>query len=123
MKYKVVKKSNPRNHEEKKYYPIPVYSDELNIDELAERISEASTINVADVSAVLKAFANEMPLFLQKGFIIDLEGLGRFRMSFSATGNENKENVSPSNVTKTRIIFTPSTKIKEKIKNTSLTKA
>lgn len=123
MKYKVVKKSNPRNHEEKKYYPIPAYVGELNLDELAERISDASTINVADVSAVLKAFAREMPLFLQNGFIIELEGFGRFRMSFSATGNENKDDVSPSNVTKRRIIFTPNVRIKEKIKNTSLTKA
>lgn len=123
MKYKTVKKANPRNTEQKKYYPIPVYAEEIKIKELAALLSDASTVNPVDVSAVLKAFASQMPIFLQKGIIVDLEGFGRFKLSFSATGEEKEEDVSSTNVTKTRILFTPNIDIKKKMKETSFTKA
>lgn len=123
MRYKIVKKSNPRDIQDKKYYPIPVYSEEMKIDELAYLLSDASTVNVADVSAVLRAFTNQIPFFLQKGNIVDLEGVGRFKMSFSASGEKDENNVSASNITKTCIIFTPPSGIKKKLENASFTKA
>lgn len=121
MKVKAVKKVNPRNTDETKYYLAPVYAGELTLDELAELISDASTVNVADVAAVLKALAKQLPIFLQKGFIIELGDFGRLRLSISTDGKENADELSANDIIKVRIIFVPSAAIKEKLKSTSFT--
>lgn len=121
MKVKAVKKVNPRNTDETKYYLAPVYADELTLNELAELISDASTVNVADVAAVLKALAKQLPIFLQKGFIIELGDFGRLRLSISTDGKENADELSANDIIKVRIIFVPSAAIKEKLKSTSFT--
>lgn len=121
MKVKAVKKVNPRNTDETKYYLAPVYAGELTLNELAELISDASTVNVADVAAVLKALAKQLPIFLQKGFIIELGDFGRLRLSVSTDGKENADELSANDIIKVRIIFVPSAAIKEKLKSTSFT--
>lgn len=121
MKVKAVKKVNPRNTDETKYYLAPVYAGEMSLDELAELISDASTVNVADVAAVLKALAKQLPIFLQKGFIIELGDFGRLRLSISTDGKENADELSANDIIKVRIIFVPSAAIKEKLKSTSFT--
>lgn len=121
MKVKAVKKVNPRNTDETKYYLAPVYAGELTLNELAELISDASTVNVADVAAVLKALAKQLPIFLQKGFIIELGDFGRLRLSISTDGKENADELSANDIIKVRIIFVPSAAIKEKLKSTSFT--
>lgn len=121
MKVKAVKKVNPRNTDETKYYLAPVYADEMSLNELAELISDASTVNVADVAAVLKALAKQLPIFLQKGFIIELGDFGRLRLSISTDGKENADELSANDIIKVRIIFVPSAAIKEKLKSTSFT--
>lgn len=121
MKVKAVKKVNPRNTDETKYYLSPVYAGELTLNELAELISDASTVNVADVAAVLKALAKQLPIFLQKGFIIELGDFGRLRLSISTDGKENADELSANDIIKVRIIFVPSAAIKEKLKSTSFT--
>lgn len=121
MKVKAVKKVNPRNTDETKYYLVPVYAGELTLNELAELISDASTVNVADVAAVLKALAKQLPIFLQKGFIIELGDFGRLRLSISTDGKENADELSANDIIKVRIIFVPSAAIKEKLKSTSFT--
>lgn len=121
MQVRAVKKINPRNTDETKYYLAPVYAGEMSLDELAELISNASTVNVADVAAVLKALAKQIPIFLQKGFIIELGDFGRLRLSISTEGKENADELSVNDIIKVRVIFVPSAAIKEKLKSTSFT--
>lgn len=121
MQVRAVKKINPRNTDETKYYLAPVYAGEMSLDELAELISNASTVNVADVAAVLKALAKQIPIFLQKGFIIEMGDFGRLRLSISTEGKENADELSVNDIIKVRVIFVPSAAIKEKLKSTSFT--
>ena len=55
MKFKIIKKGKPGvvGGGEKKYYASPVYSGELDLDELTARIEKISTVSGADVRAVL----------------------------------------------------------------------
>lgn len=121
MKLKIVKKKNPRDLEDSKFYLSPIHVGTLDLKELAEIISDASTVNVADVAAVLKSLSRQLPLFLQKGFVIELGDFGRFRMSISTDGKKNKEDLSANDVSKVRILFVPNIDIKKKIAGTSFT--
>lgn len=121
MKLKIVKKINPRDLEDSKFYLSPIHVGTLDLKELAEIISDASTVNVADVAAVLKSLSRQLPLFLQKGFVIELGDFGRFRMSISTDGKKNREDLSANDVSKVRILFVPNIDIKKKIAGTSFT--
>lgn len=63
---------NPLNNEESKFYATPQYMEELTITDLAKEISDACTLNVTDVEAVLSSLVRKLPMYLKKGFKIQL---------------------------------------------------
>lgn len=121
MKLKKIKKPNPLNRDEEKFYLIPEYAGELTLPELAAALSNACTLNVADITAVLEALTKQLPWYLMNGFIIQLGAMGRLKLSVSSKGSVEIENLSALNVVKTRVIFTPSPEIKKNIQDTSFT--
>ena len=52
MKFKIIKRKNPQDRSQEKYYPTPVYTDEIGVDELAEEIARRS-VNAGICSNVL----------------------------------------------------------------------
>lgn len=61
MKYRVVKRINPLNTDEKKFYAAPQYMEELTVMDLVKDISDACTLNVTDVEAVLTSLVRKLP--------------------------------------------------------------
>ena len=122
MKFRVVKRINPLNKEESKYYAAPFYMEDLSVIDLAKDISDACTLNVADVEAVLTSLVRKLPVYLKSGFKIQLGTFGRVKMSFSSKGSVDPKTVDASSITDKRIIFTPSQEIKNEIEKTSFTK-
>ena len=61
MKYRVVKRINPLNTDEKKFYAAPQYMEEFTVMDLANDISDACTLNVTDVEAVLTSLVRKLP--------------------------------------------------------------
>ena len=51
---------------------------------------------------------------------MNLEKFGIFRLSFESTGSEKEEDVTAQNITRLKILFRPSTKLKDKISKTSI---
>lgn len=122
MKFRVVKRINPLNTAESKYYAAPFYMEELSVKDLAKDISDACTLNVTDVEAVLTSLVRKLPVYLKNGFKIQLGSFGRVKLSFSSTGSAEAKNVDASSITGKRIIFTPSSEIKSEIEKTTFTK-
>jgi predicted histone-like DNA-binding protein len=122
MKYRIVKRKNPLNNEESKFYAAPQYMEELTVLDLAKDISDACTLNVTDVEAVLTSLVRKLPLYLKNGFKIQLGNFGRVKLSFSSKGYEKAEDVDSSSITSKRILFTPSTSLKSEIENASFTR-
>ena len=90
MKYRIVKRMNPLDNTEFKYYAAPQYMEELTVRDLAKDISDACTLNVTDVEAVLTSLVRKLPLYLKNGFKIQLGTFGRVKLSFSSKGSEKK---------------------------------
>lgn len=119
MKYRIVKRMNPLDNNEFKYYAAPQYMEELTVRDLAKDISDACTLNVTDVEAVLTSLVRKLPMYLKNGFKIQLGTFGRVKLSFSSKGSEKAEDVSATSITNKRILFTPSVELKNEIDTTS----
>ena len=122
MKYRVIKRLNPLNKEESKFYAAPQYMEELTVLDLAKDISDACTLNVTDVEAVLTSLVRKLPLYLKNGFKIQLGNFGRVKLSFSSKGFEKAEDVDASSITAKRILFTPSSELKSEIEKASFSR-
>lgn len=122
MKYRITKRMNPLNNEESKFYAAPQYMEELTVGNLAKDISDACTLNVTDVEAVLTSLVRKLPLYLKNGFKIQLGNFGRVKLSFSSKGAEKAEDVDASFITNKRILLTPSSELKSEIDKASFTR-
>ena len=122
MKYRIAKRTNPLNKTEEKYYAAPQYMEELTVLDLAKDISDACTLNVTDVEAVLTSLVRKLLMYLKNGFKIQLGNFGRVKLSFSSKGYENADNVDGSSITSKRILFTPSPELKAEIEKTSFSR-
>ena len=107
---------------QKKYYAAPVHDREITLDGLTKAIEKTSTVNGADIRAVLYAMVEETVLGLSEGRIIRLGELGSLRITLSSEGKDKPEEVTGSAVKKAGVIFTPGTKVKEMLVSAKFTK-
>lgn len=124
MLYKVIQRKNPLDRDsDGLFYAAPEYGEEMGIEELAADISKSCTLTVVDIVAVIEAFLDKMPQYLKMSSKIRLGNFGLFKLSFSANGRETEEAVNAKkDITKMRILFTPSTALKDEISTATFTK-
>lgn len=93
-----------------RYYPVAVLTDRpMETDEIAQQISEASTVSKADVVAVLAALPTVMARGMDAGRSVHLQDIGRFRYTIATKkgGQATAKEVSANDVDHTRVHFTP----------------
>jgi predicted histone-like DNA-binding protein len=106
----------------KKYYASPVHGKEITLEGLTKSIEKTSTVNGADVRAVLYAMVEEAVAGLEDGRIIRLGDLGSLRITLSSEGKNTAEEVTAAAVKKSGVIFTPGTKLQSMLKTAKFTK-
>ena len=106
----------------KKYYARPVHGRELTLESLTKAIEKTSTVNGADIHAVLYAMVEESIAGLEDGRIIRLGDLGSLRITLSSEGKNTADEVTAAAVKKAGIIFTPGTKLQLMLKTAKFTK-
>ena len=107
----------------RKHYAAPVHDREITIDGLTKAIEKTSTVNGADIRAVIYAMVEEAVLGLSEGRIIRLGDLGSLRITISSEGKDKAEDVTAASVKKAGVIFTPGSKLREMLDNAKYTKA
>ncbi|MDR2498826.1 MAG: DUF4469 domain-containing protein [Tannerellaceae bacterium] len=112
MKFKLDKKINPSApNEPAKWHAAPVYAEKVTTEEVANEISERSTISSADTEGILESFSKILPEHLAKGEPVYLRGVGTFRLGISSEGVENPNDFNVSLIRSKKIIYTPDVKI------------
>ena len=106
----------------KKYYASAQVRETVDFEELIEEIAQLSTVNGADVSAVLRGMLEVIPKLLSRGHSIQVGNFGYFRISLSSEGSETEEEVSPTNIRRRKVIFTPGKKLKYMLNNLEFSK-
>ena len=112
IKYNVLEIGKPGDPEApKKFYPRPVHSGEISLEDLSADIAHSSSLTDSDVYAVLQSLVREIPRNISQGYIVRLGNLGSFRLSWSSEGSEIADDVTTGNITSRRLLFSPGKRI------------
>lgn len=106
----------------KKFYPRPMHTGEITLEDLSEDISHASSITESDVYAVLQSLVREIPRNISRGYIVRLGNLGSFRVGTNSTGSDTKEEVTAANIFRKRLVFYPGPRVKTAVDNLTFEK-
>lgn len=105
-----------------KHYAQAKTTGRITITHLTEEIGRTSTVNGADIRAVLYSLVELVPKHLSEGKIVELQGLGSFRVSISSKAEDSPEEVTAHSIKKGRVIFTAGKAFKDMLKLLSFKK-
>ena len=107
MEFRPMHYKNPRSENgEGKYYPCPEYDRTIGMDEVVADIAHATSLTVADVTAAITELAAVIRRYLVHGHKVQLDDIGTFKLSFKGTGQENADDVTADNITRSSIKVT-----------------
>lgn len=106
--YSVAAMKNPQDPEAPvKYYARSQAAGVVDINELAEEISYATTLTDGDVLNAIRALVTQVNKHIAKGEIVRLENLGSFQAQICSEGADTEEAFTPSNITRVNLQFRP----------------
>ncbi|MEQ9310055.1 MAG: HU family DNA-binding protein [Balneolaceae bacterium] len=125
VKFNVIERGQPgvEGGGTKKYYASAITTGNLGIEQITARIEQISTVSGADIRAVLYGIVDVVPDLLSDGNIVNIGDLGSFRISISSNPSDTEEEVSASNIKKSKILFRPGKKFKLMLNNLEYKKA
>lgn len=111
IKFKSQPRKNPQDMvAPEKFYAVAIANGETDMEALAEMISYQSTLTDTDCYAVLRSLEHNIINELRQGRIVKLGSLGNFQVSISSEGKVTSEELTATDITKSRIIFRPGKK-------------
>jgi predicted histone-like DNA-binding protein len=125
VQFKVVRRAEPGvvGGGQYKYYASIKRDREVNMRRFVNAIWARSTVNVADVYAVIETFLQLIPEFLLEGQAIDLGPLGKFKVNIRSMGHMEPESVSAYSISNAKLLFVPGFELKEKLSTMRFVKA
>lgn len=96
----------------KKYYAKAQASGEVNMDEMAEDISYATSLTDGDVLNAIRALIKQVNRHLSAGKIVRLENFGSFQLQLCSTGVETEKKFTSANITEATVQFRPGKPVK-----------
>ena len=96
-----------------------IYST-LKEDKVVAEAAIRSGISKGSINAAWEAIGDVIRAWATEGHSVAIPGLGTMRFGVQATSVENVEDVGTGLITTRKVIFTPSTVIKDELKNTSI---
>ena len=82
-----------------------MYSDTLEIRDLLQEISYASSVTPSDVRAVTDSLVEILQRYLVRGNKIKVDGIGTFKLSFNGSGKETSKDVSANDIYNAKVTF------------------
>ncbi len=117
IKIKAVSKINPQDLTlAPKFYAKIVPNGHTDLKRLSSLISKGSTVMRNDIYAVLIGLVDIIEDELSQGRTVGLGELGRMRLSVNSEGSVLEEDVSSTNIKKTKIIYRPGPDLLKKLK-------
>lgn len=110
------RKNNIAPTAEMNYILQAVSTGDIDIERLSFEISSESTLSETDVRAVLDSLGRKMMQHLENGKTVSLENIGRFKIGFKSVAQPNISLLRTKEVSKFRINYQPSLKLKRWLK-------
>lgn len=123
VKIKAVPRRNPQDIvAPEKFYAKAIDDGEIDLDYLAQLISDQNTVTEADCYAVLISLEKNIITELGQGRIVKLGRLGTFQVGISSEGFTTAEEVTANAITRTQINFRPGKRMRSFLKDVSFKK-
>jgi len=124
MKYKLLQRRNPQQPDApQKWYATPVNAGKTSQRDISNDIVALSSLTRGDVSNVIDNLIDTVPKYLLMGKSVSLGDLGTFRLSFSSKGVDDPKEFNTNMISGAKIIFTPSSELRDAIKKVKFEKA
>ena len=115
MNLKKIKRVNPQNKEESKFYFALEQGSPITLEDMAVRIGQSCSISPTAIKYVLTAFLEQLPYFLKDGHPIRLEPFCNIRLSLSSKGKNTADELTKEDIIDFHVIVVPSAKFKKSI--------
>jgi predicted histone-like DNA-binding protein len=122
MKYKLIKRVNPQNRTDEKWYATPVNDGKVTKTAIATEIVTMSSLSRGDVSNAIENLLEVVPKYLLMGKSVSLGELGSLRITFSSEGVKDPDEFNVGMIKGARVVFTPSVALKNAIANMNFEK-
>ncbi|WP_432669932.1 HU family DNA-binding protein [Flavobacterium sp. SM2513] len=114
IKLRPVAKKMPHSEADEFQYALQVIcKGETDLEQLAEEISQASSLTAADCYGVLHSFVYHVGKALQRGDIVRLDPMGSFQIKIHGSAANAPEALTPKNIKKANVAFRPGKKWKK----------
>ena len=123
VKFKAVSRKNPQDlTAPEKFYARAIADGEVDLDTLAQMISDQNTVTETDCYAVLISLEKNIINELGQGRIVKLGRMGTFQVGISSGGSATADEVTSNAIVKTRINFRPGKRMKNFLKTVTFKK-
>ena len=113
LNYSVALRANPMDKDAAhKAYAKAQTNGELSLKQLSKRVASQTTVNRADVVAVLTATVDNLLEALCEGKQVDFGELGKFRLQIVSTGTETLADFTAAQITGVNIQYIPGEDLK-----------
>lgn len=123
VKYKLVQKKDLTKgaaEGSKRYYASAPVSGTMSFNSICDVIADRSTASDGDVALVVRSLLRAMEESLLRNEVVELDTLGRFRLSLGSSGVVDQKDFQASMIRKPKIIFTPGARLRAMIEKISL---
>ena len=114
------KRLNPRNLEaEGKFYPAAAYISEIGVNQLAEEISQSTTLTPTEVIGVIRSFLLIVPKYMMLGYKVRLDSFGIFKLGLKTSpackGHAKATEVTANDIGGVKVLYTLDTMLNTKL--------
>ncbi len=115
LNYKIASRELPTKDGglKKFYFARTVINNQISFEELCEELADGSTVDKADVMAVISRMTTVIARHLDRGNSVDCGTLGKFRPSVRSKSVEKEEDFRTELMKAPAVIFTPRKDFKE----------
>jgi predicted histone-like DNA-binding protein len=113
--YRKMQRSNPMDRELVKWYPVLKRIGVLKTRELAQLMSDETTMNPKEAEMALYELVKIIKRELKNGRSINIDDLGTFYLTARTTGEDTAEAVSANNISGLKLRFRTNEEFKTEI--------
>ncbi len=122
VKYVLVKKHNFTNPNQPLYFAQWKSRGERNLHDISNELSHASTLNPADVAAMMEGLVHILSKTLSDGYIAKLGDFGSFYLALDAEAKLNPGEVTATSIKGSKVYFRPGKRLKKMMADFTYTK-
>ena len=116
------KRNNPlAKGAEGKFFPAAAHIAEIGVNQIAEEISQSTSLTPAEVIGVIRSLLLIVPRYLLLGYKVRLDSFGAFKLGLKKAagckGYDEATEVTANDIAGVKVLFAPDAMLQEGLRN------